>query len=160
MRLAKICLFVRLKPMRQLVSSLAATSQSSPTGCRHDSSCVPLPHDHIVPTLCPRPAGLGVCSGVYCRSRLTGTVYTESLDKEWWERVVHPCPSMLVASSHELLRDGYSGWTYAASPGFSLLILQDAWSVLSPHRRLDRSKREAATDPWLTGIRKETSMQG
>jgi hypothetical protein len=29
----------------------------------------------------------------------------------------------------------------------------------SPHRGLERSKREAATVPWLTGISKETRMQ-
>jgi hypothetical protein len=32
-------------------------------------------------------------------------------------------------------------------------------SVLSPHRCLERSKRVAETDPWLTGIRKATSIK-
>ena len=34
-----------------------------------------------------------------------------------------------------------------------------ACSVRSPHRSLERSKREAATVPWLTGLSKETRMQ-
>jgi hypothetical protein len=35
----------------------------------------------------------------------------------------------------------------------------DACAVRSPHRGLERSKREAATVPWLPGIGKETRMQ-
>ena len=41
----------------------------------------------------------------------------------------------------------------------SLLSLNNACAVLSPHRCLDQSKREAATVPWLTGISKATRMQ-
>jgi hypothetical protein len=33
--------------------------------------------DHIVPTLCSKPAGSGVCSGICCSSRLYGTAYAE-----------------------------------------------------------------------------------
>jgi hypothetical protein len=35
----------------------------------------------------------------------------------------------------------------------------DTVSILSPHRGLHWSQREAATDPWPTRIRKGTSMK-
>ena len=58
--------------------------------------------DHLGPTRCPKPAGLGVGSVVGWRSRLTGIAYAESLNHEW---VGHDW----AARAGRMLRDARDG---------------------------------------------------